>query len=66
MPTAQAKLPNDKIPAAEFLALREYLLARGVAPGEVGQAIGAAAGDRSRREVADKLRVWLKGRPRRR
>lgn len=48
--------------AAEFGKLRAYLAQNGVSQSEIREAVEDSAGTRG--EIADKLRAWLRERPR--
>lgn len=55
--------PTANIPQAEFADLVVFLAQNGVNPSQAAQAIGESASGRTRREVADDLRIWLQTRP---
>jgi len=54
----------DEIPSpAEFGLLRAYLATQGVSQLDINDAIGVGAQGRTRAEITDELRAWLKTRP---
>ena len=63
MPPPISKPRGDTPPAAEFGLLRAYLAQQGVSQAEITEAIGIGAQGRSRAEITDELRAWLKTRP---
>lgn len=59
------KPPTDTMPANQFGQLRAYLAQppNSVSQAEINEAVGTAAGGRTRLEVAGELVAWLKTRP---
>jgi hypothetical protein len=57
------KRRSDAPPANEFGELRAYLARQGVSQAQIDAAVGTAADGRSRQEVADALRAWLRTLP---
>ena len=56
---------RDGLPdAAEFGQLRAWLATNGVRAGDLNAAAGAGVGGRTRRQVAQQVAGWLRGRPR--
>jgi len=55
------KSKDEHMPANEFGKLRLFLAKKGVKQAEIKAGIGDVTGPRA--EVADKLRTWLKTRP---
>jgi hypothetical protein len=58
-----SKRPSDKITANDFGLLRAYLAKNKVSQAEINKAIGTAAAGRTRGEIAQALRIWLRARP---
>lgn len=55
--------PKDETPsAAEHAKLRQYLAAKGMDAPTIDKMVGAAP-NKSRKEIAGNLTVWLHGRP---
>ena len=61
MPTI--KNPNAPPPASEFGLLRAYLARADVTQTQITAVIGGNVGGRDRAAIAEKLRQWLKTRP---
>ena len=57
------KTPHTKMPADEFGQLRAFLALQGVSQADIKAAIGTITAGRSRAEIAQALRIWLKQRP---
>ena len=55
--------PTDEITADDFGLLRAYLAKNKVSQADIDQAIGTAAAGRTRGEIAQALRIWLRARP---
>ncbi|KKL83461.1 hypothetical protein LCGC14_1974490 [marine sediment metagenome] len=56
--------PRDGTPsAAEFGQIRQYLARNGVSQAGITEVIGIGAQRRSRAEIVEELRAWLKTRP---
>jgi len=63
MPKRKAR--HGKPTASEFGQWRSYLARYGVTSTEINRALGAAVKGRTRDEIVQKLRQWLKKRPKR-
>lgn len=50
-------------PASEFGRLRSYLARQGVSQAQIREVIGNGAQGRTRAQIADELREWLRTRP---
>jgi hypothetical protein len=61
MPTP--KLPDAPVDAAAFGLLRAYLALQGVSQAQIREAIGGNPAGRTRAEIVEQLRLWLKDRP---
>jgi len=55
--------PDEVSTAAEFGLLKAALTRRGLTMAQQDQAVGTAPQGRTRRQIAEQLRVWLKARP---
>lgn len=58
-----AKGKDEKQTAAEFGLLRAYLAKIGVTQAQINAAIGKTANKRTRAQIVDMLRAWLKDLP---
>ena len=54
---------HEEIPQADFGQLIAYLGQKGVAQNVAQQVLGNNPAGRTRQEIADTLRAWLKDRP---
>ncbi len=54
---------NQTIPDAEFGALKAYFASQGFRPQTVGQRLGAQAQGRTREQILEILRTWLRTLP---
>lgn len=52
---------NQEPPANEFGQLRSFLTQAGVDQEEIDAAIGGSVGGRSRKEIVDDLKEWMRG-----
>lgn len=60
MPTdLQSKPKNQSVSTAEFGKLRAYLARNGLDQDQIKEAVGTAADNRSRVQLAATLRLWL-------
>ena len=51
---------TDQLPARELLQLRDYLLRQGVTVGEIVSAVGTSPAGRTRAQIAEAVRSWLR------
>ncbi len=59
----QSNPRNGVSPTAEFGQIRAYLAIQGVSQGEITTVIGTGAQGRSRAEIAELLRLWMRNLP---
>ena len=59
----KSKPRNGEPPANEFGMLRSHLARMGVSQAQIKEVIGTGAKGRSRAEICDLLRAWMKDLP---